>query len=129
MEQDIGIGIVYCDITGLKRVNDEKGHEAGDRLILSACECMKKALEGYELFRIGGDELLAVCSGISETELWKRVSVLKETMSDYAVVMAVGAVWKSDSKEGVNRIMAEAEALMYEDKAAYYAACGIERRR
>ena len=129
IEQDNSIGIVYCDITGLKRVNDNEGHEAGDRLIISACECMKKALEGYELFRIGGDELLAVCSGISETELYKRTENLKETMGEYAVVMAVGAAWRCDCTEGVNAIMAEAEALMYEDKAAYYAATGIERRR
>lgn len=127
--QDDSIGIVYCDITGLKRVNDEEGHEAGDRLILSACECMKRVLADYELFRIGGDELLAVCSGIGENELWGRVERLKETMSEYTVVMAVGAAWKSDAAEGINCIMAEAEALMYEDKAAYYEASGIERRR
>ena len=31
------IGVVYCDVTGLKYVNDTMGHEAGDRLILNAC--------------------------------------------------------------------------------------------
>ncbi len=129
MEQDGSIGIVYCDITGLKRVNDEKGHEAGDRLILSACECLKRAFADYKLFRIGGDELLAVCRGIGEPELWKRVESLKETMRENAVVMAVGAAWSEDGAQGVNRIMAEAEALMYADKAAYYEASGIERRR
>lgn len=129
MDSSNSIGIIYCDITGLKRVNDEKGHEAGDRLILSSCECMKKTLGDYRLFRLGGDELLALCSGISEPELWKRVKMLKTTMSEYAVNMAVGAVWKNDGTEEVTRIMAEAETLMYKDKAAYYAASGIERRR
>lgn len=129
MELNNSVGIVYCDVTGLKKVNDEEGHEAGDRLILSACDCMKRALEGCELFRLGGDELLAVCSGIGETDLWERVKQLKETMSDYGVVIAIGAVWKSDGTAGINTIMAEAEALMYKDKAAYYAASGIERRR
>lgn len=129
MDQNDSIGIVYCDITGLKRVNDEKGHEAGDRLILSACECMKKTLDGYALFRLGGDELLAVCNGISEMESWKKVKNLKEKMSEYDVVMAVGAVWKSNAAEGGSNIIAEAETLMYKDKAAYYAASGIERRK
>lgn len=126
---DKSVGVVYCDITGLKKVNDEKGHEEGDRLIVSACECIKRALEGYGLFRIGGDELLAVCIGISEEELWERADKLKKTMSEYAVVLAVGAAWRSSNTEGISRIMAEAETLMYEDKAAYYAARGIDRRR
>ena len=127
--KDISIGIIYCDITGLKWVNDNEGHEAGDRLILSACECMKKALHGYELFRLGGDELLAVCTRISEAELHESVKQLTGSMNEYAVVLAVGAAWKSDCTEGISGIMAEAENLMYKDKAAYYAATGIERRR
>lgn len=129
MAQDNSIGIVYCDITGLKRVNDEKGHLAGDKLILSACECMKNTFGEHGLFRLGGDELLAVCGGISEMELWNKVKKLKETMSEYAVVLAVGAAWKSDSTEKLHSIIAEAETLMYKDKAAYYKAAGIERRR
>lgn len=38
------IGAVYCDITGLKNVNDTQGHEAGDKLILRASDCLKKYL-------------------------------------------------------------------------------------
>lgn len=129
LERDASIGIIYCDITGLKRVNDTEGHEAGDRLILSACECMKKVLSGYELFRLGGDELLAMCSGISEADLWERLKKLKDSMGEYGVLLATGVAWKSDGAEGINHMMAEAETLMYQDKAAYYAASGLERRR
>lgn len=43
MSQTDSIGVVYCDITGLKRVNDTKGHDAGDRLIKSACESLKRS--------------------------------------------------------------------------------------
>ena len=129
LERDASIGIIYCDITGLKRVNDTEGHEAGDRLILSACECMKKALNGYELFRLGGDELLAICSGISEADLWEGGRKLKDSMGEYGVVLAIGIAWRDDSAEEITTIMAEAETLMYKDKAAYYAASKIERRR
>ena len=129
MKPNASIGIIYCDITGLKRVNDNEGHEAGDRLILASCECMKRALGGYSLFRLGGDELLAVRGGIIEEELREGVKKLKDSMGEYGVVLALGAVWKQDGSEGINNIMTEAETLMYKDKAAYYAASGIERRR
>ncbi len=127
---DESIGIVYGDITGLKRVNDAEGHAAGDRLILSACTCMKEAFgDAYELFRIGGDELLAICAGIDEADFQERVAKLKEIMAGSSVNMAVGADWKKDSATGVNAVMAAAEARMYEDKAAYYKRAGIDRRR
>ena len=41
-----------------EKVNDEQGHEAGDRLIIRACECLAGVFKGYGLYRIGGDEFL-----------------------------------------------------------------------
>lgn len=124
------IGMVYGDITGLKRVNDEAGHEAGDCLILSACRCMREAFDAsYTLFRIGGDELLAISAGIGETEFGENVEKMKAYMKEYDVNMSIGAVWRNDAAEGIQSIMTEAEKLMYEDKASYYAAAGINRRK
>lgn len=124
------IGMVYGDITGLKRVNDEAGHEAGDCLILSACRCMREAFDAsYTLFRIGGDELLAISAGIGEIEFGENVEKMKAYMKEYDVNMSIGAVWRNDAAEGIQSIMTEAEKLMYEDKASYYAAAGINRRK
>lgn len=124
------VGIVYADITGLKRVNDAEGHEAGDRLIRAASACMKEAFgDAYELFRIGGDELLAICAGIGETEFRERVARLRNIMAESSVNMAVGADWEKDSTAGVSVVLAAAETQMYKDKAAYYQRSGIDRRR
>ncbi len=124
------VGIVYGDITGLKRVNDAEGHEAGDHLILAASACMKEAFgDAYELFRIRGDELLAICAGIGETEFRERVARLRKIMADSSVNMAVGADWEKDSEAGVSVVLAAAETQMYKDKAAYYQRTGIDRRR
>ncbi len=124
------VGIVYGDITGLKRVNDAQGHAAGDRLILSSCNCLKDAFgDAYELFRIGGDELLAICAGIKEADFRERVARLQKAMAKSQVNMAVGVDWRSDSKDGIIDAVAAAETRMYEDKAAYYKKAGIDRRR
>lgn len=124
---DENIGVVYCDITGLKMVNDSQGHSAGDRLILRACDSMKEVFDGYGMFRIGGDELLALCPGITEEELYARVEVLRKVMTEHEVVMAVGAVWRKDCGEGIDRLLSHADRLMYADKSAYYAA--MEEKR
>ncbi len=123
------VGVVFCDVTGLKRVNDFQGHKAGDQLILSACESLRRVFGGYELFRIGGDEFLTLCPGIGEEEMKEKVEALKKDIQAISVPMAVGAVWQKEGKKNIDKLLFESEKLMYEDKSAYYAAAGIDRRR
>ena len=68
------IGVVFCDITGLKRVNDSQGHIAGDKFIMDASECLKNAFgdQNNGLFRIGGDELLVLCPEMTKKCSKKR---------------------------------------------------------
>lgn len=129
MQRETCLGIVYCDVTGLKRLNDSEGHEAGDRLIINSCESLTEAFDGYGLFRIGGDELLAICTGMEEQELWEKTDQLKKELKKKKIHMAVGAVWEKDSLAGIDRLISEAEKKMYQDKAEYYRSSGIERRK
>ena len=123
-----GFGVVYCDITGLKRVNDTLGHQAGDQLILRAGELLREEFSDYGLFRIGGDELLALCAGIGEEELKQRIERMKAGMKKKDVVMAVGSVWQESWERGFDLLLMEAERRMYQEKAAYYNKAGIDRR-
>ncbi len=129
MEQNQCLGIVYCDVTGLKQTNDREGHEAGDRLIINSCESMKQIFDGYGLFRIGGDELLAICTQMEESVFAEKIEQLKKDLIERGVHMAVGAVWEKDSLAGMDKLISEAEKRMYKDKSEYYKACGRDRRR
>ena len=66
------VSLVVCDVNGLKRVNDEKGHEVGDRLLerfanqLSLCGAM---LPGSVAGRLGGDEFCLVAEGSSADDV------------------------------------------------------------
>ena len=40
IDPEQSVGVVYCDVTGLKGVNDTLGHKAGDDLILRASACL-----------------------------------------------------------------------------------------
>ncbi len=115
------IGIVYCDVMGLKKENDTEGHLAGDKLLLRASECLRKIFEGYALFRVGGDEFLAVCTGMAEEELSKRVEALKCRMREKNAPMAIGCVWRADAAESIDRLLTLADDRMYEDKRVLYA--------
>ena len=129
MRKEESIGILYCAVMGLKRVNDAEGHEAGDQLLSRACQCLRKAFDGYPLFRLGGDEFLALCNGIEEEELPRRVEILKKDMWEHNALMALGYTWRPCGDMDMDLLLAEADDRMYEDKRAYYQAHpDVERR-
>ncbi len=123
------IGVVYCDITGLKRINDSEGHSAGDRLIRRCCECLQRVFAGNGLFRIGGDELVVLCNGIDEKELYQKVEELKAELVAHNATMAVGAAVNTLEAVGEDHLLTEPERRMYQDKAEYYRNTGMDRRK
>ena len=129
VDESRSLGIVYCDVTGLKRVNDTEGHEMGDRLLKNACESLRRVFADYGLFRIGGDEFLAAANGVTREQLGERVKLLKEDMKQHDVNMAVGEVWIDKAPRNPDALLTEAEKLMYQDKAEYYKRAGIDRRK
>lgn len=129
MNKSRSIGVVYCDITGLKRVNDNEGHAAGDTLIKMCCSFINDFYKDYGVFRIGGDEIVALCSCIDKGEFEQREKRFKEAVAEQKIPLAVGFSWQETSGESIGEILHEAEIKMYADKAAYYKASGIERRK
>lgn len=129
MDQTQSVAVVYCDVTGLKQVNDTQGHEAGDKLILDACECLKQVFDDSCLFRIGGDELLAVCPNVTQADADALAAQLREVTRRHSVNLAIGLVRLETLGDDLFRAVTEAEKLMYADKAEYYKKSGIDRRR
>ena len=121
MRPGVNIGVLYCDVMGLKRVNDRKGHREGDKLLIRVGECLKKVFEGHALFRIGGDEFLVLCEGIEERELEELAALLDKEMHRKNSLMAVGRVWRARNNGDIDRLLKEADERMYEDKRIRYA--------
>jgi diguanylate cyclase (GGDEF)-like protein len=60
------VSMVACDVNGLKRVNDEQGHDAGDALLVAIATALKTAsgsLQHCLAARVGGDEFCVVLDG------------------------------------------------------------------
>ena len=59
------LALAYCDVDGLKRVNDEQGHAAGDALLKGVSEAIRSRLRSYDaVIRVGGDEFVCVLSEV-----------------------------------------------------------------
>ncbi len=128
--------VMYIDLNGLKQINDKYGHEAGDEYIKCASSILLSTLHGKgECFRTGGDEFLAFLHS-SEEEIkglsslcqakaaeWKGIK--GETMS-----LAIGyATVASNNETSLNKLVALADARMYEEKKHYYEEHGLKIRR
>ncbi len=123
------LGVMFCDITGLKRVNDEQGHKAGDEMIAKAAESLREVCGRYQCFRFGGDELLALCMGISEDTAREKERLLKAAAREKGTVLSVGTAWAAAGEVDIDGLMTEAEGRMYQDKSNYYRTMGIDRRK
>ena len=114
------MGFVFADVNGLKVVNDQDGHEAGDKLLVRAAALLKVAFSDYEVYRAGGDEFVVICPHISGEELEKRVTRLRslaDASSD--VSLAVGTEHCRGTYD-IRKAMHLADERMYKDKAEYY---------
>ncbi len=129
VNHEASIGIVYCDVMGLKRVNDSLGHIAGDNLLVRAYECICHTFPKKTVFRIGGDEFLAMSSDVSKADMEDKICKLRESMADFDVKFAIGSVWEEHCNGRIEELMKLADKRMYEDKAEYYSKHPNDRRK
>ena len=84
------ISIVIVDVNGLKQVNDEKGHVAGDELIKGAAQCLVGSFGHYgKVHRTGGDEFIALLK-LSSEELEEMKAEFAKATAEYQGVYITG---------------------------------------
>lgn len=114
------LGVLYCDISGLKQINDTLGHDAGDELIIQCYRTIQKAVGNHNIYRAGGDEFVVVLPNVTEIEFNQYVETLKQTITDSDQHIAVGHSWTDRKPFHLQMLVAHADKVMYEDKRKYY---------
>ncbi len=114
------MAVVFADLNGLKKTNDENGHDAGDKLLVRAAALLKIVFSDNQVYRIGGDEFVVLCPDITEEKMREQVCQLKG-MADNTndVSFAVGSVY-CHGEYDINAAIQAADEQMYQDKKAYY---------
>lgn len=114
------LGVVFADLNGLKRVNDQEGHSAGDNMLKCAAEILKEVFYDGEIYRAGGDEFMIITTDLQETEFDDRVNKLRLYSDKSDVVnLAVGASF-ADENINILPAMRLADTRMYIDKEDFY---------
>jgi len=130
---EVPIGVLVCDLDGLKRVNDRFGHRHGDELLVATAQRIRAAARAGDLVaRTGGDEFVVVCSVVSADEaeaIAQRIHAAAAApllVDGYDVTTSVSVgIAMSKVPGSTADLMDRADAAMYRSKQQR----GSRRRR
>lgn len=124
--QDQQIGAIYIDLNGLKKVNDEQGHRAGDALIVRAAGTIA-GIFAEDAYRVGGDEFVVILLDVSREEFARKTEQLRRQMQENSVDASIGGVWQA-STENLEDLLRRADENMYREKKRYYSQVDAARK-
>lgn len=113
--------VVVFDLNNLKEINDNEGHDAGDVCIYNACLLINKFFGSSPVYRIGGDEFVAVLTG---GDYQNRDSLLasfdrqaEENLDTGGVVVSSGmSAYTAGSDKNYLNVFERADRQMYRRK-------------
>lgn len=113
--------VLFCDLDGLKRLNDREGHARGDEALVAwARELERRVRQGDLVCRIGGDEFVVVADSILDEDADAIAERLREEAPLPAefggLTLSVGVALLDGSEEG-EELLRLADEAMYVDKA------------
>ena len=123
------VAVAYLDLDGFKHVNDQHGHELGDRLLQHLAGCMRSSLrEGDTIARIGGDEFAAVLVDLGEHSGFvpfvnRLLEVISCPVSIDGIALEVSAsigvsIFPQPDEVDADQLLRQADLAMYQAKLA-----------
>ncbi|OIR19454.1 cyclic di-GMP phosphodiesterase Gmr [mine drainage metagenome] len=117
------LAVCYIDLDGFKDVNDQYGHETGDRLLVDITRRLQEVLRaGDTLARLGGDEFVVLFNDLSlESECFQVLERIVQTIArpmllgehQVAVSASIGVTFYPADDEGGDSLLRHADQAMY----------------
>lgn len=111
---------IMFDINGLKRINDKKGHIAGDNALVAftktAISCLSK---NAQLYRLGGDEFAIIYYTTREEDVKKLIDNIRKNCVDLPFGFSCGYAMFNGGND-FNTAYTEADVMLYQDKDAFW---------
>jgi len=124
-EPKTSLAILFCDIDGLKSINDQHGHAIGDEVLVEAARRIASVIRPSDTAaHLGGDEFVLLCEDVDDSgaaAVAARVSAaFDEAMSvdgvELPVGISVGVAVTTDPDAAPADLLAEADHAMYRAK-------------
>ena len=113
--------VVVLDVNDLKKVNDTRGHQAGDEYLRGACKFVCDIFKRSPVFRVGGDEFAVISQGHDYEcieELIEKVRTHNAEASRTGGIVIACGMSRFDGDACVANVFERADRKMYENKKA-----------
>jgi diguanylate cyclase (GGDEF)-like protein/PAS domain S-box-containing protein len=118
------VGLIVCDIDGLKLINDTLGHDKGDELVITASRVIKQSFrESDVVARVGGDEFAVLLPNSSKSKVEKICQRIRQAVTAYnkknhllPLSIATGFATRNGPNQGIAELYREADNNMYGEK-------------
>ena len=110
--------VAFVDANGLGVVNNMYGHEAGDKLLITIADCLKQYFRYYDIYRIGGDELVIIVENISKDLFLTKLDMATSLISKTPYTVSVGVMYQEEVDD-LKQMVNEASIKMKENKEEY----------
>ncbi len=123
-EGRLSVGLILCDVDGLKLVNDTLGHKAGDALLVAAAGVLKESFrQGDIVAKLGGDEFAVLLTDVSEDSMDNACNRIRKAVARYnagnpriPLSISVGWALRTDKTKTGVELFKEADTNMYREK-------------
>lgn len=126
---DTRVQVAFIDLDGFKKINDEHGHDIGDRFLIHMAHRLRAGIRvGDFAARLGGDEFVVITPGNEPNELRDRIAHTTVTTFRHAGIVidypgaSVGVVVSAPGEVQTETLLTRADAAMYAIKKARRAA-------
>jgi diguanylate cyclase (GGDEF)-like protein len=110
--------LAFVDVDNLKALNDQRGHGAGDALLVGVVATMRAKLRSFDpVVRYGGDEFVCALAGADPAEARRRFAEIEDELArgyhDARISVGVAKLLDGDT---VDDLVARGDAALYEVK-------------
>lgn len=118
------LAILIADVDGLRKINEQMGHEAGDEVLLATSCIIKKHLHDKDILaRIGSDEFAVLLPHVDRTGVMSLSCIIKKSIEKYNhaklgpyLNITLGFAVRNEPSTSIKKLFAEAENSMYKGK-------------
>jgi diguanylate cyclase (GGDEF)-like protein len=113
-----GATVVMMDVDGLKGVNDQQGHAAGDALLVAVADAIRAVIRDHDVAaRLGGDEFALLAVEVDDEGGFGLRARLEAEFSRRGLTVSLG-VSQREYDGGISTAIERADAAMYDCKSA-----------
>ena len=123
-------GLVTTDMNGLKEINDNQGHVAGDQALITLAHCLLREKRfGQSVYRTGGDEFVIICRQASQKDVLSLIDRIRKSVGETEYSCSIGYCCTEGGSNDIDSMLRKSDEMMYAEKALYYKTIGKDRRQ